>query len=237
MLAKLGVTLDLTRNPTRIAGEIFESLTTAGAVLERATEIFQAIETAADSDPNMRCSLGWRVFERIDDGSEQTHAFGTAHAVGHAIATACGTVQVNPEISPEERAAKAARQREAEYQARLRRVATRAISSLRSAAVARVQRLLRDPTSSVHTMNTIAEIVEHDLEGKLGKLRLQSQFDRFNASINHPAIMGENARHAVAKAAPHPDPMSLEEAQAFIRELAERWFVLHADDSATDRPI
>jgi hypothetical protein len=77
-------------------------------------------------------------------------------------------------------------------------------------------------------MNAIAEIVQHDLLGKLGTLQAQNQFVRFNASISHPAILGEEARHAIANYAPHPEPMSLEEAQAFIRELTEKWFAHRA---------
>jgi hypothetical protein len=89
-----------------------------------------------------------------------------------------------------------------------------------------------DPALSAPTISAIAEIVEHDLrdDGGLGVLRLKSQFEQFNGSVNHPAIFGDDARHAITNRQPHPDPMTPVEAREFIRELTERWFALRAQD-------
>jgi len=133
---------------------------------------------------------------------------------------ACGTLVANPQVSAEERAALAAKQREAEYQAYLQHCATHVIASLRSPAVAKVQHLMRDdPVLNVHTMNLIGEIIEDGMRGDLGALRAVNDFKRFNRSINHPDSLGSDARHAVTNDEPHPRAMDLAEAREFIREL------------------
>jgi hypothetical protein len=45
----------------------------------------------------------------------------------------------------------------------------------------------------------------------------------FTHTAQHPAVLGDTARHVRSRAKPPPNPMGLPEAEALIRRLLERW--------------
>jgi hypothetical protein len=66
----------------------------------------------------------------------------------------------------------------------------------------------------------ISELIEADIGGAMKDLISKNQLTRFERSINHPDVFGKHARHIVSNAEPPPNPMSLDEARDFIRDLA-----------------
>jgi hypothetical protein len=74
----------------------------------------------------------------------------------------------------------------------------------------------------------IHEVVEHDVGGrealiKLGRVSKQ-QLKRFTHSSNSVAAAGDQARHGKEITQPPKNPMSLEEAKAFVMGLLTAWF-------------
>ena len=51
----------------------------------------------------------------------------------------------------------------------------------------------------------------------------KNQRRRFTHSANSPGVHGDDARHAVDKTLPPPNPMSLKEAEAWIAGILTRW--------------
>jgi hypothetical protein len=83
------------------------------------------------------------------------------------------------------------------------------------------------PTTSTNLWK-VYEVIRDDAGGKNQVLNHgwmnASDFDRFR-SVHYPSALGDEARHGVdPKSHPAPlDPMSLAEAQAFVRGLLEKW--------------
>ena len=73
----------------------------------------------------------------------------------------------------------------------------------------------------------ICEIIQDYCGGKKELLDRgwcsRSNLERFNRTANHQEAIGLFSRHARARAVPPPDPMTVEEARGFTRELLDRW--------------
>jgi hypothetical protein len=73
-------------------------------------------------------------------------------------------------------------------------------------------------------MYHIYELIEDDLGGKLCGLASKKDWTRFKHSVNHQAVFGDASRHIASNEKPPSNPMSLEEAQAFISRASDLWF-------------
>jgi hypothetical protein len=173
---------------------------------------------------NLGLSISSRVHEQREGGKWGVHAVVTVSpAVGY-VKGGSVAVGVGTSGSEEDAARRAAELREEQYQARLQ-VALRRALSARDPGALKVQRLLAGELTP-HNMGVISdELMRGRKEGyryRYGPKRLWSRFDK---SINAPEVMGDSARHggSSAEALKHIDPMQLAEAQAFIREVAERF--------------
>jgi len=96
----------------------------------------------------------------------------------------------------------------------------------RDEAVARALRSFAAPVTSFSLWN-VYEVIREDAGGKAGlvskALATDDETERFR-SVHYPSALGEKARHAVEPDRPAPrDPMSLDEAQAFVTRLLKQW--------------
>lgn len=97
----------------------------------------------------------------------------------------------------------------------------------KSPAVKQVAKLVYEDGFSWDNLYKIYEIIRNDLNGgkNLGNKHYvhSSELSRFTNTCNSPDILGNNARHGVQKGNPPKEPMSIEEALDFIREMACGW--------------
>lgn len=118
-------------------------------------------------------------------------------------------------------------QAEREYQANLERQRARLEPAFRSERAARVLKLLSEEAPSGETIYKIYELAE-------GHPRLREafhqqfgitkeEFRRFQDAVHNPAVTGDWARHAYDDAPRSDRPMSKDEAERFIRQIAAKW--------------
>jgi hypothetical protein len=79
------------------------------------------------------------------------------------------------------------------------------------------------PTPSPAALYNIFEIIEQDVGGRLTAWVSGNQISRFTHSVNSADALGDAARHGGQRSQPPPDPMGVEEADAFIRSLLKKW--------------
>ena len=204
----------------------FEALDESGAVRERATPIESAINGASYGDlaDRLRLTLGSLVVEQKADGPRREHHVIRVDVVEmrntcHAVGVVEGASATLPE---DERKRIEAELREREYQRSLRVALSRAKSAYQDDQARKVQQLLRGGLD-VPTLWHIFELIQDDMGGAVKGLAPVNQLERFERSMNHPAALGDQARHAVSNKEPPPNPMRLEEARQFIQNLAARW--------------
>jgi hypothetical protein len=221
----LALEIDIVEGNTRfLVSRTFEVLDTAADVQALVTRVQITLAEVARRHAEIAAgfSIG-RIIENRAEGPEITHVIVPITGVGAiALAGAMMAASGYVGLSPEEVKRLEEQRIEQEYQ-QLRRTATAlVVSAFRDVRARQVQRLLDgDPTPK--TIGDVADLIEADI-GELTALVSDKQLTRFRRSINHPDIFGEDARHIVSAQLPPPNPMTLDEARAFIRDLAQRWF-------------
>ena len=218
LLGRLGASVVVDAEHTWITASAFESMQDARAVRSSAEEIVAAIRTVVPDG----VTFGTRVF---DAATQRTLHTSDVQAGAIAIAgTQIDTIAENPRLSTLDREAAAAAAREAAYQRELAGVAAHALAVYRSDAARRVHRL-RSGRLDTTAMNAIGEIIQDSVRGDLTVVgSSRREFGRFTGSMDHPATFGDEARHAVLNREPHPDPMTVDDARAYIQDLSRRWF-------------
>lgn len=204
----------------------FEALGKSGDVHTQATRIVAAINGAnyGDLADWLRLTLGSLVAEQKEDGRRLKHHVlvleaAEFHVTGHSAALFVGA---NANLPEDDRKRIEADLKEREYQRHLRTAKSRVRSAYRDDQARKVQQLLQAELDT-QTLYHIFEIVRGDMKGAFEKLATKDQQARFTHSMNHPKVLGEKARHAVSTTQPPSNPMRLDEARQFIRNLAERW--------------
>jgi hypothetical protein len=218
-----------------LVGDPFEALPTAGEVHALASRV-QSIATEiedAHSDIPIGFQIG-HVLEELDHGERQMHVFlsprGTAMCFGMGAPSL--TVERGLSLSEADRRRIEEEEREEAYQKNRRKATSLLVSALDNERALQVQRLLRKQLTS-QTMWHIAELIQADMGSAMKDLVSRNEKARFDRSINHPDVFGEQARHIISQQEPPPKPMSMDEAQAFIRDLAARWLErLHGGGNA-----
>ncbi len=226
VLVRLGATLVDDEGSSWIEAPAFASIERADEVREVAGRMLEAVRMAM---PDVRAlCLGPLVLERLGDAQRKHHFIDVE--VGRLTLTAhpVGIVVENPTRLAGRRALRAAVAVQERYQREAARVGAKAEAAYRFEEARRVHRLLAGDLDTT-AMHAIGEIIKADVQ-KLAILGFAAEFDRFNRSINHQDTFGDEARHATSNWVPHPNPMSSDEARAFIRGLAQRWFEYKAAD-------
>lgn len=220
VLMRLGATLVDDEGSSWIGAPAFASIERADEVREVAGRMLEAVRMAMPDVGALR--LGPLVLERLGDAQRKHHFIDVEGGRLTLTAHPVGILVENPSHSPEERALLAAAAVDERYQREAARIGAKAEAAYRFEEVRRVHRLLAGDLDTT-AMHAIGEIIEADVH-KLAILGFAAEFERFNRSINHQDTFGDEARHATSNWVPHPNPMSSDEARAFIRGLAQRWF-------------
>ena len=217
-----------------VVSKWFDALPDRNAVYAEAGRLREHLQRVAAFDAAYR--LGCRITavrERRDDGQPTTTYFATLTgvlgmtAVGSVAATVSAASPEEQQRIEEERRRAEEERREREYQEARERVITHLLAGLKDSRAVQVQKLLHG-TLNADAMWKIFELIRDDRGGPLKGLASKRDISRFTGSLNHPQVFGAGARHAVPDGAPPSDPMSLDEAQAFIRTLAMQWLEYRA---------
>jgi len=112
--------------------------------------------------------------------------------------------------------------RKRERQRVKRKAMTLIVSAARNPNAREVQRILNGELTPFTIMHVV-ELIEADA-GAFKALGVgRKQLGRLTGSINNRKVYGPSARH-MRERNPPPNPMQLDEAEAFIRDVANRWF-------------
>jgi hypothetical protein len=90
-----------------------------------------------------------------------------------------------------------------------------------------VLELLADEQPTGDTLYKIYELAEGHVGNRVAfqaKFGIsKTEFERFQDAVHNPKVTGSWARHAYSKPLKSFNPMSKAEAEAFVRNLAEKW--------------
>jgi len=209
-----------------VVGEPFEVSDTPQEARKAVQAICAVIDKVGSDDPDIKATFAvGNVFEKKGDGSWGEHLFVDIERASLAITGRLGvraSVTVTAHVSEEDRRRLEEEKKESEYQRRRRVAISRVVSAYRDARALQVQRLMRGELTPL-AMGHIFEIIESDIGAGIADFASRNQLSRFTRSINHPDVFGSHARHGVSKVEPPPKPMRLDEARAFICDIAKRW--------------
>jgi hypothetical protein len=157
------------------------------------------------------------------------HAFLEPQSVRMTMTAGTPTLTVSPPagLSAEERAAWEAERAESQYQAKLQAQRVKLEAAFKVPRAVKVLELLN---REEHTGESIYKMYEL-MEGHPSKRRaFQTQFNisdaefkRFGDAVHNPGVSGDQARHAYDDPPKSPNPMTLTEAEAFVKKLANDW--------------
>lgn len=203
----------------------FENCDTAAKVYEIAKQLRAAFIGPAQIDPSFM--LG----SVIDYSSipPKRHYFLEAESAIFKTSFGTVTLSVMPpkDLSDDEFKKWEEEQAEKEYQARLETQRSKLEPAYRNPNAAKMLELLSVETPSAETLYKIYELAEghpdnrKDFHKKYGITK--DQFDRFRDTIHNPKVSGDWARHAYKDIPRTRNPMSKDEAEQFIRDLASKW--------------
>ncbi|HLX97279.1 MAG TPA: hypothetical protein VKR62_01165, partial [Roseiarcus sp.] len=213
-----------------LTSERFEALQAAAQVYELASKAQSIITEVTQDDPDiaMTFKVG-QVLEEVANGELRKHVFATFRAASVSVpsVTAILTVGQAPSLSAADRERIENERKEQAYVSKRRKATARFVSAFIDERALQVQRLLRNQLTT-QSMWHIFELIQDDMGGAIKDLVSQNRQTRFERSINHPLAFGQQARRLISKAEPPPKPMGLEEARAFVRDLATRWLEIKA---------
>jgi hypothetical protein len=176
-----------------------------------------------DAELQVRLVLG-PVCEHLGDGSVRRHHFLTAETGVYTL-TGFGTTLTHRTASISEDERQEALQRAEERARRERR--EKAVKLAAAAAVdervLQVMELLQVPDPTGTQLGHIVDLIRDARGGDLSAFATENEMTRFERSINHPKVMGLNARHATSKQEPPPNPMQHPEATLLARDIARKW--------------
>jgi hypothetical protein len=209
-----------------LVSERFDVHETPQGARKDAQDVRAVIDQVSSEEPDSKATFTvGNVFEKKADGSWGEHLFIDIAPASLAITCQLGimaTISVTASASDEDRRRIEEENKEREYQRRRRVAVSRVLSAYRDERALQVQRLLRGELTPL-ALGHIYEIIESDVGDGMTDFASRNQQSRFTRSINHPDVFGGQARHGVSKFGPPPEPMNLDEARNFIRDIAARW--------------
>lgn len=92
----------------------------------------------------------------------------------------------------------------------------------------KVKKVIHFLTSYEHNfinLYKIYEIIQDEVGSKITKdgWVIKKKVDNFTRTVNHPDVIGYEARHGISKLEPPKNPMSLSEAKNLIIDIAKKW--------------
>jgi hypothetical protein len=177
----------------------------------------------ADSAIRIGLQVGGVYWEKSEDGERRQRLFQAAlPAAACASAVSVNTVVLwAPPVSETDRQRMEDEEKERAYQRRRYKAVLRFVSAFKDERTLKVQSLLSDELTP-RSMWNIYELIRADIGGKMKDLATVAQQKQFRGSVNSHSI-DKNPRHIVPEGPAASNPMSLEDAQGFIRTFAERY--------------
>ncbi len=226
LLARLGFTLvDKTPNIAFTSAAI-DQCSTADAAIEIGRRVRDRFTGPAKTDPDFQ--LGAVIDCSVEP--ERRHYFLEIHEALHLHSTffaASLTVSPGADLTEEQRKAWEAERVETEYKQRLEAQLSRLEPAYFNPNAEKVLELLLVEKPTGEVLLKIYELMRGP--GKNGAAFgrqfgvTDEEFRRFGAVVNHDALSGSWARHAHGEPPKVTNPMTKEEAEAFVRSLADIW--------------
>lgn len=203
----------------------FDACDTAAEVLDKAKQIHTAFTGPAQTDSAF--VLGAIINFSFDP--PQRHVFLEAQiAVVTSLVGDC-TVVISPPkgLSSTEIERWEKDRAEQEYQSKLEAQRARLEPAFRHPQAAKILELLSNNNHSGATLYKIYELVEgHPSNRRAFHARFDisiDQFNRFKDAVHNFKVSGDWARHAYEEDPKTNNPMSKDEAEQFVRQIAARW--------------
>lgn len=206
----------------------FDSLETAAEVWEEDKKIREAFTGPAAIDPEF--VLG-SIIDYSPEGSKR-HVFLELEPIQITASFHSATLRVSPpsNLSKEEKIEWEKNRAELDYQAKLERQRAKLEPSYLDPKAQKILKELNEENHTGESLYKIYEIMEgHPLNRKEFQSRFGisiHEFSRFGDAVHNPAVSGDLARHAYSEKTKTDNPMTFEEATAFIQTLAKKWLAL-----------
>lgn len=206
-------------------GPSFRRVKYHGEIWELAKAVRAALKGPAAIDPEFE--LG-----NVIDFSTPTprrHAFLEAQSARITMTAGTVTLSVSPPdgLSDEERAAWEAERQEREYQAKLQSQQATLEPAFKEPRAVKVLELLNRDEHTGESLYKMYELMEgHPSNRRAFQAQFNvsaADFKRFGDAVHNPGVSGDRARHAYNDPPKSPNPMTLKEAEAFVKKLATDW--------------
>jgi hypothetical protein len=202
-----------------------EGCDTAKQVFEQAKKLRSAFVGAAQIDPQF--VLGSVIDYSVNP--PRRHHFLEVNPISLTISGRSATLTVLPPkgLSGQELETWKAEQAEREYQSKLEVQRSRLEPAFWSSRAEKVLELLAIEHPSGETIYKIYELAEghpnnrSTFQSQLGVSA--DQFNRFKDAVHNPTVSGDWARHAYEDTPKTANPMSKDEAERFVRQIANKW--------------
>lgn len=115
---------------------------------------------------------------------------------------------------------------EREYEAELEHKRAKLIPAYWEPRAAKVLELLSNKNHTGETIYKIYELVEWESERRVFQAQFgisENEFRRFKDAVHNPEVSGDSARHAKGQTLNSTNPMTIYEAEAFVRNIASKW--------------
>lgn len=199
----------------------FETCSDHNAVWEEANKLKNSIQNLLVLIPIKNIAFNLEhILETQEDGSSQKHCFAAVVMSASTVLTLNGHALTIG--TPEEIEKQRIKREEQEKREKVRETVKLIATSSKYDQVQLVLDLLKGQLTPLITGH-IFDLIEDDIGSDIKLLSNKTKIRRFTRSINHPDIFGVEARHIVSRQPPPPDPMNLEEAKEFIKELVNKW--------------
>ena len=210
--------------PALVSPEI-DACSTSADAFDKAKTVREAFKGPAQIDPEF-------VLGSVIDYSTsppRRHAFLEVESCVMTMTVGTPTITISPPkgLSPDELEQWQAEHEERQYQAKLESQRSRLEPAYLSESAAKIIELLSVEKPSAETLYKIYELVEGHPNNRANFQKqfciTQDQFNRFRDAVHNPAVSGDWARHAYHDKPRTSNPMTTGEAEAFIREVADKW--------------
>lgn len=208
-----------------LASPEIDSCSTSADAFEKAKAVREAFKGPAQIDPEF-------VLGSVIDYSTnppRRHAFAEVESCVITMTAGSPTITISPPkgLSPAELEQWQAEHEERQYQAKLERQRSRLGPAYLSESAAKVIELLSVEKPSAETLYKIYELAEGHPNNRANFHKqfeiTQDQFNRFRDAVHNPSVSGDWARHAYHDKPRTSNPMTMGEAGAFVRRIADKW--------------
>lgn len=225
LLAGLGYQLVDGVDSEAFSSPLFDQYDTAGEVWSEAKRLREALTGPAGIDPEF--ILGSVIDYSNND--RKRHAFLEAEPIRMTLSVGKPKLTFSPPpgLTEDELAEWRGKRAEQEYQAKLEAQREKLEPAFREPRASKVLELLAKDDHTGETLYKLYELVEGNpskreaLHGQFGVSK--DEFNRFGDAVHNPVVSGDLARHAYEKKTKTKNPMSIREAETFIRQLAKKW--------------